>query len=70
MYTDGLSEARPQSRTTNDYASMRLNSFLGELGPLGPRELIDALHEDVVQFCAPDPPHDDCTIIAAKYLSQ
>jgi serine phosphatase RsbU (regulator of sigma subunit) len=33
-----------------------------------PHVLLDAIFNDVIRFCAPGAPHDDCTMIALKYL--
>jgi sigma-B regulation protein RsbU (phosphoserine phosphatase) len=76
LYTDGIIEARcVQTQTGNlpaakgqEYSVEHLISFLGLKHEKEPRELSDAVLEDVRRFCEPASPHDDCTLIAFRYL--
>jgi len=77
LYTDGVVEAHstPAQRDSEitspgslEYGTAplcRATAGLGD-GPL--RNLIDGINEEVEAFCAPDPPHDDRTMIALRYL--
>ena len=33
-----------------------------------PRMMLDTIYQEVQRFCAPGAPHDDCTMIAMRYL--
>ncbi|NIA13369.1 MAG: SpoIIE family protein phosphatase [Nitrospiraceae bacterium] len=77
LYTDGVAEARrvftgsntdTRSGEPDEYGLEGLYSIAERTRGLGPRELIDAINEDVLAYCAPEPPHDDCTMIAVRYL--
>lgn len=76
LYTDGVAEARPSQAVTGadgaieDYGLEGIMRAAGQLDAREPRELIGAINEDVRVFCAPDAPHDDCTMIAVKYLGR
>ncbi|MCP4646061.1 MAG: serine/threonine-protein phosphatase, partial [bacterium] len=74
LYTDGITEARThrQGEVTLadvvEYGEERLTWVAEQAMRAGPKALIDAVNKDVLQFCAPDAPHDDCTMIAMRYL--
>jgi len=73
FYTDGIVEARsgatrvPGSVTEGEYGLKRLERAVRENYPTSPRRLIDAVIDDVHDYCSPMSPHDDCTMIALRY---
>lgn len=78
LYTDGIAEARAAFQGTDtpppgtppiEYGIERLMAFALRNASSAPRELIDAINRDVAAFCGPVPPHDDCTMIALRYLA-
>ncbi len=76
LYTDGLVEARQgrgeretgSGMPAEEYGEGRLGATAGRCCGAGPNSLIQALYEDVRDFCSPDSPHDDCTTIAVQFL--
>ena len=77
LYTDGVVEARrsvsgqdakTRSGQPDEYELKGLHAVVGRCRDASPKELIDAVNMDVVAYCAPERPHDDCTMIAVKYL--
>lgn len=75
LYTDGIVEARrpPSLAETQESASpvefdeTGLLELLAQGPDLPPDVLIQSVNAAVAAFCAPDPPHDDCTMIAVRY---
>ena len=73
FYTDGIVEARsgatrvPGTTSEGEYGLNRLERAVRERYPASPRSLIDAVVDDVHDYCAPMSPHDDCTMIALRY---
>ena len=65
MYTDGIAEAR-STATLEPYGLERLlgHSFHG----LPPQTLVEEVNNAVREHCGDQPPHDDCTMIAMRYL--
>lgn len=74
LYTDGIIEARAAARDAEggflEYENTRLAQAAFDAYGLSPRDLLETVHRDVCAFCAPDTPHDDCTMISVKYLGQ
>jgi sigma-B regulation protein RsbU (phosphoserine phosphatase) len=74
MYTDGIVEARAGATRTSldsphvEYEVERLRRAAGDHRGENPEELIQAVTRDVEEFCSPLSPHDDCTMIALRYL--
>jgi len=77
LYTDGVVEARrtvaghdaeTRSGEPDEYGEEGLRSVIGRFRDASPKEIIGAVNTDVRAYCAPDLPHDDCTMIAVKYL--
>jgi len=83
LYTDGIGEARPDmssagtvrrdtptaiSKKIEDYGAARLEPFLTSQSDISPNPVITALFDDVAAYCEPMSPHDDCTLIAMRYL--
>ena len=74
FYTDGIAEARASSDSVDvgtepvEYGLEGLERVARAYQDCSPRELIDAVIGDVHRFCSPLAPHDDCTMIALRYL--
>lgn len=75
LYSDGIIEARgnpPQHEGSEgypEYGEAGLQAFAASLAGRSPRMMLDAIYQDVQRFCAPGVPHDDCTMIALRYLA-
>jgi sigma-B regulation protein RsbU (phosphoserine phosphatase) len=74
LYTDGIVEAR-RAKTLGDgsaaheeYGIENLAQAATQCYETMPRELIESVQVAVSAFCAPEHPHDDCTMIAVKML--
>jgi serine phosphatase RsbU (regulator of sigma subunit) len=73
LYTDGIMEARagvaedPSGEVVPEYEFERLERVARARSDCAPRGLIDAIMGDVVEYCAPLSPHDDCTMIALRF---
>lgn len=71
LYTDGILEARGNSTVAQDGAleefGMEKLCEVAHSQWESPKALIDRVHMAVLEFCEPDGPHDDCTMIALKY---
>jgi sigma-B regulation protein RsbU (phosphoserine phosphatase) len=73
FYTDGIVEARsgatriPGTTPEGEYGMSRLERAVRERYPSSPRQLVEAVVNDVHDYCAPMSPHDDCTMIALRY---
>ncbi len=71
LYTDGIVEAHRNSTMDKDsapeeFGMEKLCEVVHNLtGP--PKALIERVHMAVLEYCEPDGPHDDCTMIALKY---
>ena len=74
LYTDGIAEARnggtvaPGEIPESEFGSERIEAVSFAYSDVGPQELTEAVIRDVDRFCSPYPPHDDCTMIALRYL--
>ncbi len=74
FYTDGIAEARANGGNADipaepvEYGLEGLERVARAYHDCPPRELIDAIIGDVHRFCSPLAPHDDCTMIAMRYL--
>ncbi len=74
FYTDGIVEARASDDGEDsgselvEYGLEGLERVAEAYHGCEPRELIDAIIRDVHRFCSPLAPHDDCTMIALRYL--
>lgn len=75
LYTDGIVEARaPQTRSgrsplPEEFGPENLASAAADHYKSPPRDMIEAINKAVREYCAPAAPHDDCTMIAVKYLA-
>ncbi|MCP4903115.1 MAG: SpoIIE family protein phosphatase, partial [bacterium] len=74
LYTDGIVEARAATTQVSSHSRIveydmdNLENLVAEHSRSTPAGLIGAILEDVLQYCAPLAPHDDCTMIALRYL--
>lgn len=74
LYTDGIVEARAVNTQRvghedfEEFGMERLCEVVKGHHKRSPRDLIDRINQKVFGYCAPMPPHDDCTMIAVKYL--
>jgi len=74
FYTDGIVEARagttriPGGPGPEEYGLKGLERVVRDHYPTAPRDLIDRVIGDVHDFCSPLAPHDDCTMIALRFL--
>jgi sigma-B regulation protein RsbU (phosphoserine phosphatase) len=74
FYTDGIAEARASGEAVDieaepvEYGLEGLERVARAYHDCPPKELIDAIIGDVHRFCSPLAPHDDCTMIALRYL--
>jgi sigma-B regulation protein RsbU (phosphoserine phosphatase) len=75
MYTDGIAEAKATATVTpsteggeNEFGLERLEHCVRRLARENPRALIAEVIAEVRRFTAPLAPHDDCTMIAMRYL--
>jgi len=74
LYTDGIVEARSQvtqldlskPEPPQEYELEHLIEFCRTQPDCAPDALIAAVNHDVLKFCAPEHPHDDCTMIALR----
>ncbi len=75
LYTDGIVEARravtlisnAESAAPQEYGLEGLCLLAATQYGAAPRTLVAAVQEDVRRYCAPEPPHDDCTMAALRY---
>ncbi len=75
LYTDGIVEARSVATRHSgkgeelvEYGEEGLMTVAGAQFSRAPQHLVDAINTDVRRFCAPSMPHDDCTMIAVRFL--
>ena len=74
LYTDGIVEAREHAiredggRGPVEFGMERICQVAYEEYEKRPSELIARLCEEVQAYCSPGVPHDDCTMIAIRYL--
>lgn len=75
LYTDGIIEARAVHTRSggtplpDEFGPENLARVAAGLHKSSPREIVEAINKEVQAYCAPASPHDDCTMIAVKYLS-
>lgn len=78
LYSDGIIEARSMATSHGnldgerftEYQVEGLERFAAGLPGRTPRMMLDMIYQDVQKFCAPSAPHDDCTMIALRYLGR
>jgi len=76
LYTDGIVEASPSllggtrstGETRPEFGIESLQAVSGKLHHETPQAIIESVLAEVRRFCAPGLPHDDCTMIAFKYM--
>jgi len=74
LYTDGIVEARTVRtraegvNSPEEYGLENLAQAASSQYQKTPREMIEFINEEVRKYCAPASPHDDCTMVALKYL--
>ncbi len=75
LYTDGIIEARSMAtqhdsahELPDEYEVVGLVRLTETLCGAAPEKLIESVNRDVQRFCAPMAPHDDCTMVALRYL--
>lgn len=69
FYTDGVIEAMDSAATL--YGFERLEMLLNALEPdFSPRQLIEAILEDITTFVGPAEQHDDITLVAIKVIGE
>ena len=66
IVSDGIVEAMNRGREMWDFA--RLEQLMARCGGEHPQVLIDAILEDVRQFTADAPPHDDMTLVSLRLV--
>lgn len=74
LYTDGIVEARDGKRPRergdmHEFGLDQLMAAAARFGGDGPGLLVKAVHDEVVAYCEPGVPHDDCTMIAFRYVA-
>lgn len=76
MYTDGISEARRRpsddrvtavSSAVQEYGSTSVEAIGTQWRDFSLEHMLGAIFDDVAAFTAPHGPHDDCTMLAARY---
>ena len=69
LYTDGISEARAAGAAADvrEFGIERLCELAGTLANRTPKDVVETVVQAVRTYCAPDPPHDDCTLGALRY---
>lgn len=75
LYTDGIVEARTAHTRSEgvplpeEFGIENLSRAAASHYKSAPRDMIEAINKEVREYCAPASPHDDCTMIALKYLA-
>lgn len=77
LYSDGIAEARSMATRHeaqaadgfDEFGVEGLQAFVTSQYGRTPRMMLDAVYQAVQRFCAPGVPHDDCTMIAIRYLT-
>ncbi len=65
LYTDGLTEAHNPAR--DEYGYENLKNFFDENKNMPLKAFHDKLTTEIMQFCTPNPPDDDCTSIVIRF---
>jgi serine phosphatase RsbU (regulator of sigma subunit) len=73
LYTDGIVEARRSIQTgvdeaVEEFGMENLCRNVHESVRATPHEMVSRITGAVLDWCAPAAPHDDCTMIALKYV--
>lgn len=76
LYTDGIIEARgaathnglEDANETDEYGLDALKILAKGLYGMSPKLLVEEVLKDVLRFCEPASPHDDCTLLGLRYL--
>lgn len=76
LYSDGIIEARSNVTAIAHHGEMGYHEYgvdglrrsTASLYGHTPRMMLDTIYQEVQRFCAPGAPHDDCTMIAMRYL--
>lgn len=68
LYTDGLMEAKGGADSPGQFGLEQLRAVALTCPEQEPRNLIGTLNEAVLAHCGDHAPHDDCTLIALRYL--
>lgn len=76
LYTDGIIEARGEAThsggtpidSLQEYGLDGLLALTRGLHGQSPRVVVEEVNKDVQRFCLPRQPHDDCTLIALRYI--
>ncbi len=64
LYTDGVNEA--MDAQGEEFGEERIYTILADLAPQGPQAVIDALINEVDQFCGGRRGHDDITLVVIQ----
>jgi serine phosphatase RsbU (regulator of sigma subunit)/pSer/pThr/pTyr-binding forkhead associated (FHA) protein len=76
LYTDGISEARPDTTALDtpapdgdldEFGTERITAAISALKDLSPRTVLTAVNTRLQSFCGALEPRDDCTHIALRY---
>ena len=65
LYTDGLTEAHNPTR--DEYGYENLKNFFDENKNMPLKDFHDKLTSEIMLFCTPNPPDDDCTSIIIRF---
>ncbi|MCP4643831.1 MAG: SpoIIE family protein phosphatase [bacterium] len=71
LYTDGIVEARENAareRGLNEFGMERLCQAAHDAHEAGPKGVVTDVRHAVERYCEPGVPHDDCTMIALRYM--
>jgi len=74
LYTDGIAEARKGvesesiDRIIKEFDVSGITSSCAHLHNDSPNNIITSINKAVLEYCSPQVPNDDCTMIALKYL--
>jgi len=72
LYTDGIIEARGAEtsghthRTPTEYGVQALMQFVGTLRGKSAETVVQKVLDNVMTYCEPGSPHDDCTLLALR----
>ncbi len=66
FFTDGIVEARPPTPGADEFGMDRLQDTPGY--EMAPREMLNTVSHAMRQYLEGAEPHDDCTMIALRYL--
>ena len=70
--TDGILEARcvsdSESGEWTEYGQDSLEQLLKDFVDESPRIVVEEILRDVLRYCEPELPHDDCTLLVLRYV--